>query len=567
VKKSAFLLILLLSLFSLVLPTFSIPLVRAVEDSWKTMAEMPTARSGLGVVTVNGKIYAIGGENGDATLRTNEEYDPATNTWNTKASMPTARSRFAIAVYQNKIYVIGGTTGSGDVVGRQLATDANEVYDPLTDTWETKTPLPTPRHDLGAHAVNGKIYTLSGIRREGLFITLRFGATEVYDPANDSWTTKASIPTRVWGYASTVADNKIYVIGGWNMTPSGWSSAKSNQVYDPETDTWSYRAAPKVALGRSAAGTTTGDMAPERIYVVGGMDQYRISDLTQVYDPQPNAWSSGKTMPTARYGLGVAVVNDTFYAIGGSIGVGDTYTAVAVNERYTPLGFLPPYPYILSPKNMSYNVDSVELIFTLNEPTSLIRYSLNDQSNVTISGNVTISSLADDIYSVTVYAKDTEGNWITLEPAYFSVDTTSPVISGVVQSPLANEVQPNNSVVVNATVFDELSGIKQVTLKYTVTTTTRYLRMANVGGNVWSCTIPEFPADEEITYAIIAEDNAGNTITTEQMGQTYEYQVIPEFPSWIILPLLLVATVLIILCKKRAPKSPSNQQKSFILGD
>jgi hypothetical protein len=158
-----------------------------------------------------------------------------------------------------------------------------------------------------------------------------------------------------------------------------------------------------------------------------------------------------------------------------------------------------------------------------------------------------------------VYAKDAEGNWITLEPAYFSIDTTSPVISGVVQSPLANEVQPNNSVVVNATVFDELSGIKRVTLKYTVTTTTRYLEMANVGGNIWSYTIPEFPADEEITYAVIAEDNAGNTITTEQMGQTYEYQVIPEFPSWLMVPLFMAATLSAAMVYSRLRKKASKQ--------
>jgi len=541
VKKPVIVFILVMAL-SFSLSTVAVSSVDATEDSWKTMAEMPTARSDLGVVTVNGKIYAIGGRNGNVTLKTNEEYNPATNTWTTKTPMPTARSNFAIAVYQGKIYVIGGTTGPGDVVGQKLATDANEVYDPLTDTWETKTSLPTPRQDLGANAVNGKIYTLSGVRYELLFVTSRFRETEVYDPANDSWTTKAPIPTHVWGYASTVVDNKIYVIGGWNMTSYGASPAQSNQVYDPETDTWSYRAASKVALSRLAAGTTTGDMAPKRIYVLGGMDQYHISDLTQVYNPETNGWSFGKAMPNPRYGLGVAVLNDTFYAIGGSIRSNDTDTAVAINERYTPRGFLPPYPYILSPKNMSYNMDRVELIFTLNEPSSLIRYSLNGQANVTIAGNVTVSDLPDDIYSVTVYAKDAAGNWITLEPAYFSVDTTTPVITDVIQAPLANEVQPTNSVVVNATVFDELSGIKQVTLEYTVTMTTRYLEMANVEGNIWTYTIHEFPDGEEITYAIIAEDNAGNTITTEQMGQKYAYQVIPEFPSWA--PLLIGITML-----------------------
>jgi len=46
-----------------------------------------------------------------------------------------------------------------------------------------------------------------------------------------------------------------------------------------------------------------------------------------------------------------------------------------------------------------------------------------------------------------------------------------------------------------------------------------------------------------------------------------EPYIIPEFPSWTILPLLLVATLVAILCKKRLPKNLSNQQKSFIVGD
>jgi hypothetical protein len=33
---------------------------------------------------------------------------------------------------------------------------------------------------------------------------------------------------------------------------------------------------------------------------------------------------------------------------------------------------------------------------------------------------------------------------------------------------------------------------------------------------------------------------------------------VPEFPSWAILPLLFVATLVIIVCKKRLPKNPSN---------
>jgi hypothetical protein len=41
--------------------------------------------------------------------------------------------------------------------------------------------------------------------------------------------------------------------------------------------------------------------------------------------------------------------------------------------------------------------------------------------------------------------------------------------------------------------------------------------------------------------------------------KTDEAGIIPEFPPWTILPLLLIATLLIILCKQRLPKTPNNE--------
>ena len=51
---------------------------------------------------------------------------------------------------------------------------------------------------------------------------------------------------------------------------------------------------------------------------------------------------------------------------------------------------------------------------------------------------------------------------------------------------------------------------------------------------------------------IVAEDKAGNTVTTEELyGHTNQYEVLPEFPLWIILPLFLVATASTIAARKR----------------
>jgi len=167
----------------------TLPLVSAVEDSWTTMEPMPTAERGLGAAVVNGKIYAIGSN-------VNYEYDPATDTWTTKSSMTTARSGFGIAVYQDRIYVIGGEYG---VYPNITVTGINEVYNPATDTWETKTSMPTSRVGAHANAVDGRIYLISGITGgPNSVVTLN----EVYDPETDTWTTKEPIPYPVNSYAS-----------------------------------------------------------------------------------------------------------------------------------------------------------------------------------------------------------------------------------------------------------------------------------------------------------------------------------------------------------------------------
>jgi N-acetylneuraminic acid mutarotase len=332
-------LIAFLVLFSLSINLLNIAVVRAVEDSWTTLEPLPTIRRDLGVAVVNGKIYAIGGRSDGNRLFTNEEYDPETNTWTTKAPMPTPRSDFGIAVVNDKIYCIGGINEfdwSG--YGKGILCAVNEVYDPLTDTWENKTSMPTQRQRPTANVVNGKIYVMGGVQyRDAPPPQTSFGldVNEVYDPETDSWTTKTPIPTITSNPASATINNKIYVIGGYQ--------SDLNQIYDPESNSWSQGAPIPTAVALAGAGATSGEMAPKRIYVIGGYSSYDEVSLNQVYDPETDTWSSGTQMPTARHSLGVAVMNDELYAIGG----GSTNLNVRQydeNERYTPIGYIPEFP-------------------------------------------------------------------------------------------------------------------------------------------------------------------------------------------------------------------------------
>ncbi len=300
-------------------------------NSWVQKAPMPTARSDFGLAVVNRIIYAIGGsvtkvignEGSSVSTNANEAYDPVTNTWTEKAPMPAAIRSFGIAVYENKIYCISG----GFVT---------EVYDPLTDTWETKTPMPAPQSQLQANVVEGKIYLIGGYPNGSL--------NEVYDPATDSWTTKAPAPTTVADYVSAVLNDKIYIISGNDVSISslgGHPITISNltQIYNPATDSWSLGAPIPMGVWNAAAGATTGAEAPKAIYVMGGCNATYPLDAqvtNQVYFPENNSWGMAASMPTDRAWLSVAVVNDTLYTIGGGHNL--ILETSTVNTQYTPYG-------------------------------------------------------------------------------------------------------------------------------------------------------------------------------------------------------------------------------------
>jgi len=206
----------------------------------------------------------------------------------------------------------------------------------------------------------------------------------------------------------------------------------------------------------------------------------------------------------------------------------------------------PPSIYTLSPENKTYSVDDVPLTFTVDEATSWIGYSLDSQANVTITGNTTLTSLADGSHSVVVYANDTAGSMGASSTVYFSVDTIPPNITDVSQTPLKTNVSPEDEVEINVSVTDQVSGVKQVTLNYTNGNGTWItIDMTNPQGDVWTVTIPAFPYCTNVTYIVIAEDNIGNIITTE--GMEDEYHVIPEFLSLLVLPLFMTATLLAVI--------------------
>ena len=95
--------------------------------------------------------------------------------------------------------------------------------------------------------------------------------------------------------------------------------------------------------------------------------------------------------------------------------------ALPPNSTFYALETNPPVISVLSPVNQTYNESNVPLTFTVDKTVNWIGYSLDDEQNVTITGNTTVANVTNGLHSITVYANDTFGNIGASENITFQV--------------------------------------------------------------------------------------------------------------------------------------------------
>jgi N-acetylneuraminic acid mutarotase len=212
-------------------------------DSWQRRADMPTARTGPTLAAgPDGRLYAIGGfSTAGGYLTTLERYDPAGDAWVTLAPMPTARSGLAAAFAANgRLYAVGGSR-TRDVVGQPAfdpALTVVEEYDPATDSWRARAPMPTPRQRLGlAAGANGRLYAAGGVEHAQYsenFYPAFLSRLEEYDPSADAWISRGGMRTAQAAHGLVGAPNGfLYALGGRSLRTYGTSIDGLVQEYRP----------------------------------------------------------------------------------------------------------------------------------------------------------------------------------------------------------------------------------------------------------------------------------------------------------------------------------------------
>jgi N-acetylneuraminic acid mutarotase len=196
-------------------------------NNWGIADPLPQALHHTTAIVVNGKIYVIVGFKSGfrKPVNTTYEYDPDLQRWFNKTLMPTARGAHAAAVINGKIHLIGGAHRK---LSNLINTDAHEVYDPATDTWETLSPLPTPRDHLTATEANGKLFVIGG--RIDVNYHNNLNTNESYDPKTKNWTQLAPLPSGLNGLASVLLKGKIHTLNG-GPHPGGTGSNHHREFF------------------------------------------------------------------------------------------------------------------------------------------------------------------------------------------------------------------------------------------------------------------------------------------------------------------------------------------------
>ena len=285
------------------LPLFAVIANAEGSGTWQPLEDFLGGRQELATAVLDGKIYAIGGLEGEANPSPRVDvYNPHTNTWAPAAPLPFGNDHLAAAVAAGKLYAFGG-----------LSRDTY-VYDPVADSWSFVARMDSAHGGTPAVGViNDKIYCAGGASG----ITAH-GVLEIFDPATNTWTRGPSMGVARHHCAGAVIAGKFYVAAGRGSS----NAASALEVYDPASNNWSRKA--NMPTGRSgvAAAAVNGEL-----FVFGG-EGSRMYPEVEAYNPATNTWRRLADMPTPRHGIWASVIGNKIYIPGGATVVGYGGTSI-----------------------------------------------------------------------------------------------------------------------------------------------------------------------------------------------------------------------------------------------
>ena len=279
-------------------------------------AQNYTPRHEASFVQAGDKFYLFGGRE---NARRIDVYDFNTNSWswNRDALAPVEFNHFQATEYEGLIWVVGAFRTNS--FPNETPAGSVYVYDPANSSWMRGPDIPNDRRrgSTGLVVYEDKFYVVGGntIGHNGGFVNW----FDEYDPQTGTWTALSDAPHDRDHFHATVADDKLYSIGGRLSGGSGGTFAPliaEVDVYDFATNRWeTLPPESNLPTPRAAAAVANFD---GRIMVIGGEGNGRAYDTVEALDPSTNSWETLASLHHRRHGTQAIVSGEGVYVAVGS---------------------------------------------------------------------------------------------------------------------------------------------------------------------------------------------------------------------------------------------------------
>lgn len=121
------------------------------DDGWERVSELPEGRQGHAMVAIDDRLYVIGGVGDtDRTLI----YDVSADRWGSGAPLPQGRDHLRAVVWNGRIWAVGGRDGE--------PTRRVDIYDPEDDEWTFGPSLPESMSAMAVGVLRDELFVVGG---------------------------------------------------------------------------------------------------------------------------------------------------------------------------------------------------------------------------------------------------------------------------------------------------------------------------------------------------------------------------------------------------------------------
>jgi len=288
----------------LVLPVSSYAQTSAESLAWHSFTAVPSPTCQQALATYAAAagdttyLLTIGGVDVDFRPLTNVwRYNPGTNQWQQRTPLPLVRALPGVATMANRVYVAGGYLSGFS------ASDRLDIYNPYTNTWSVGPSLLVPVGDCALLAVGDSLlYVIGGTSK-----TIDQQLVQVYNRRTNRWAMGTPHPGAVGGgiRGASLAGGRLVLAGGYNQTLRQASAQAWLGILDAHDPTLVHWEAlpdnPAGAFSRMGASASPLPAQGGQVFFTGGDPTGQglaVLDRTCMLDVTTRQWLVGPPKPT-----------------------------------------------------------------------------------------------------------------------------------------------------------------------------------------------------------------------------------------------------------------------------